>query len=389
MDNIIDNRNIYSFNSDINTLNNDKLLLHDDNSSLLILIIDLQNFLLFETDISKILKNVIIFINAHLAYSSSNKVCCIVNDEKEGTQFLYPNEDDISEQKEYMNEDTYQEFKKIDESILNKLNEIIKNNKTSQLTKQRSNIAGSMSCGLTYIHRVLKESISLKARMLVVTGESMNSNIVQSHQYIPIMNCIFTSQKLKCPIDVLKINDSNLKNKEKLNSFLQQATDATNGIYLEINDVNGMIQYLTTIFYLNTIITSTSIDTNLKINNSLDNLDKDTEDADILVKSHDDILVKPSTTQVDFRTSCFLTGKIVAVGFVCNVCLVVISYIPGALKDCPCCGSTFDVKSLKKLKYWQMQQNSNKKKGFIKKVNKLANPPVNGSGSSAEKPIEL
>jgi len=134
MDNIIDNRNIYSLNSDINTLNNDKLLLHDDNSSLLILIIDLQNFLLFETDISKILKNVIIFINAHLAYSSSNKVCCIVNDEKEGTQFLYPNEDDISEQKEYVNEDTYQEFKKIDESILNKLNEIIKNNKTSQLT---------------------------------------------------------------------------------------------------------------------------------------------------------------------------------------------------------------------------------------------------------------
>lgn len=44
MDNIIDNRNIYSLNSDINTLNNDKLLLHDDNSSLLILIIDLQNF---------------------------------------------------------------------------------------------------------------------------------------------------------------------------------------------------------------------------------------------------------------------------------------------------------------------------------------------------------
>jgi len=36
-----------------------------------------------------------------------------------------------------------------------------------------------------------------------------------------------------------------------------------------------------------------------------------------------------------------------------------------------------------------MQQNSNKKKGFIKKVNKLSNPPVNGSGGSAEKPIEL
>lgn len=321
-----------------------------------------------------------------MAYSSSNKVCCIVNDEKEGTQFLYPNDDDISEQKEYMNEDTYQEFKKIDESILNKLNNLIKNNKPTQLTKQRSNIAGSMSCGLTYIHRVLKESISLKARMVVITGESKNNNIVQSHQYIPIMNCIFTSQKLKCPIDVLKINDVNMTTKENSNSFLQQATDATNGIYLEINDVNGMIQYLTTIFYLNTVITSTSIDTNLKINNSLDMLDdKGVEDVDTVVKSHDDILVKPSTTQVDFRTSCFLTGKIVAVGFVCNVCLVVISHIPGQLKDCPCCGSTFDEKSLKKLKYWQLQQNSNKKKGFIKKVNKA----MAGSGNSAEKPIEL
>lgn len=148
-----------------------------------------------------------------------------------------------------------------------------------------------------------------------------------------------------------------------------------------------MIQYLTTVFYLNTIITSTSIDANLKINNSLDNLDKEVEDTDVLVKTHDDILVKPSTTQVDFRTSCFLTGKIVAVGFVCNVCLVVISYIPSSLKDCPCCGSTFDVKSLKKLKYWQLQQNSNKKKGFIKKVNKITQSQ--DTQGSADKPIEL
>ena len=420
MENIIDNRNIYNLNNNINTLNNDKLILHDENSSLLIIVIDLQQLIQFDSDndISTIMKNIIIFINTHIAYSSSNKVCCIINDDKHGVQYLYPNEDeeddeeDDQENKSILNEDMYQGFKKVDESILRKLEKIVAEHKkeaseaknTSTSKKKRSSLAGVISCGLTYIHRILKASISIRARMLVITGETLNSNIIQSHQYIPIMNCIFTAMKLKCPIDVLKINDINLSSDStKSNSFLQQATDATSGIYLEINTTNGMIQYLTTIFYLNTLITSTTIDNKLKINNSVDKLEieitnngEDNNNADegeeVLVTSHNDILLKPTTSQVDFRTSCFLTGKTVAIGFVCNVCLVVLSYIPTSLKDCPCCGSKFDIKTLKKLKYWQLQQSSTNKRGFIKKIAKTNNPNgKNGSaaGSSASKPIEL
>lgn len=416
MDNIIDNRNIYNnLNSNINTLNNDKLILHDENSSLLVIIIDFQQLIQFdlESDISTIMKNIIIFINAHIAYSSSNKVCCIVNDDKHGVQFLYPNEEagPVTEAKDAENvlkEDMYQGFKKVDETILSQLEKLIEEYKrdgtvtaaNSSSTKKRSSLAGVISCGLTYIHRILKESISIRARIVVITGETLNSNIIQSHQYIPIMNCIFTAMKLKCPIDVLKINDVNLnRTLAKSNSFLQQATDATNGIYLELDTTNGMIQYLTTIFYLNTIITSTAIDNKLKINNSVDKLEteiandsnsaKDDEE-DIFVTSHNDILLKPTTSQVDFRTSCFLTGKTVAVGFVCNVCLVIISYIPAQLKDCPCCGSKFDIKTLKRLKYWQLQQSSTNKRGFVKKVAKPvnANAKSAGLGSSAT-PIEL
>ncbi|XBW38185.1 hypothetical protein QEN19_003777 [Hanseniaspora menglaensis] len=406
MENIIDNRNIYNnLNGNINTLNNDKLILKDENSSLLVLAIDLQQLLQFdeENDVSTIMKNIIVFINAHIAYSSSNKVCCIINDDRNGVEFLYPNEDEEDESTEVLNGDMYQGFKKVNESIMRKLAKVVEKHKeevlgSSTSKKKRSSLAGVISCGLTYIHRILKDSISIRARMVVVTGQTLHSNIIQSHQYIPIMNCIFTAMKLKCPIDVLKINDINInKNTAKSNSFLQQATDATNGIYLEINSTNGMIQYLTTIFYLNTVVTSTTIDNKLKINNSVDKLeieinneDNEDEDEEVIVTSHSDILLKPTTSQVDFRTSCFLTGKTVAVGFVCNVCLVVISYIPITLKDCPCCGSNFDIKALKKLKYWQQQESSSSKKGFIKKLSKTAMDQKNGGvGSSSATPIEL
>ena len=116
---------------------------------------------------------------------------------------------------------------------------------------------------------------------------------------------------MKCPIDVVKIGGS------IESTFLQQATDATNGVYLHVENTRGLIQYLSTAMF---------IDPSLR-----------------------NVIVKPNQGSVDFRTSCFLTGKVVAVGFVCSVCLCVLSVIPPGQK-CPACDSPFDSKIIARLK---------------------------------------
>jgi len=75
------------------------------------------------------------------------------------------------------------------------------------------------------------------ARILIVStaGDSKG-------QYIPIMNSIFAAQKAKIPIDVVRIGE----NEGQGNTFLQQASYTTNGVYtpLSANSLAELPQYL-------------------------------------------------------------------------------------------------------------------------------------------------
>lgn len=265
-----------------------------------------------EKQLIEALKSIVVFLNAHLAFNSSNQVCVIAAHSR-GIKYLYPaTESEIT--MDMISSNMYRGFRNVDEVIVEQWYKLFMEELELKEDKGsiKSSLSGAMSSGLTYVNRIMKENenSALRSRLLVITcGTSQGKDEI--FQYIPIMNCIFSATKMKCPIDVVKIGGS------IESTFLQQATDATNGVYLHLQNTRGLIQYLSTAMF---------IDPSLR-----------------------NVIVKPNQGSVDFRTSCFLTGKVVAIGFVCSVCLCVLSVIPTGSK-CPACDSQFDSKVIAKLK---------------------------------------
>lgn len=126
-----------------------------------------------------------------------------------------------------------------------------------------------------------KNSASLISRILIL---SISSDL--SDQYIQVMNGIFAAQRLQIPIDVMKLSGSTV--------FLQQASDATGGIYMDpapgaLKGGAGFVQYLM-MAYL----------------------------PDVTARR---LLIRPGKGEVDFRAACFCHRNVIDLGYVCSVCL--------------------------------------------------------------------
>ncbi|CCK71492.1 TFIIH/NER complex subunit TFB4 KNAG_0H00770 [Huiozyma naganishii CBS 8797] len=300
--------------------------------SLLTVVVDLTPKLWAEFDeetkeasnIIKMLRALIVFLNAHLAFNTSNQVAIIAS-HSQGIKYLYPRSSNRSETEAetvgkkdqfIINPGMYSRFRNVDETLVEELYTLFKQEMGEvEKATQKSTLPGAMLAALAYTNRLLHdyETKSLKSRIMVMTCGNKNgtSQKEEIFQYIPIMNCIFSAAKLKCPIDVVKIGGA------RKSTFLQQTTDATNGIYLHVDSTDGLVQYLSTAMFIDPSLRS--------------------------------IIVKPNQGSVDFRTSCFLTGKVVAVGYICSVCLCVLSVLPPGNR-CPACESEFDERVIAKLK---------------------------------------
>ncbi|KAH9002044.1 TFIIH subunit Tfb4/p34 [Lactarius hatsudake] len=103
-----------------------------------------------------------------------------------------------------------------------------------------------------------------------------------SASYIPVMNSIFSAQKLKVTIDVCKVYGEETV-------FLQQAAHLTGGSYIYLERRDAFLQYLTMSF--------------------------------LPPPSIRHIIAVPRQDKVDFRAACFCHKNIVDIGFVCSVCL--------------------------------------------------------------------
>lgn len=135
----------------------------------------------------------------------------------------------------------------------------------------------------------------LKSRILII---SVSSSTGSAHQYIPIMNAIFACQRLHIPIDVCKLSGDAV--------FLQQASDATRGVYMSLSEPRGLLQYLMMAFL-----------------------------PDQRSRQH---LVLPARVDVDFRAACFCHRRVVNIGFVCSICLSIFCE-PPENGDCLTCGT--------------------------------------------------
>jgi len=114
-------------------------------------------------------------------------------------------------------------------------------------------MSGALSLALSYIHRsttdlspttgatttasapragdVGSAGPSMTARILVVSVSGDLAN-----QYVAVMNNIFAAQRLRVPIDICKIAGDTV--------FLQQASDSTGGIYMQLQHPRSLLQYL-------------------------------------------------------------------------------------------------------------------------------------------------
>lgn len=252
------------------------------------------------------MSDILVYINAHLSLNNSNRAVVLAA-HPTGARFLYPaNNGKETPQKVAQGQLMYRQFREVDDTVLNEFAKVLEEPLDASKAKG-SAISGALSLALAYINRSKEKEdaeVSSYGRILLlsVSGELAS-------QYVPTMNAIFAAQRMHIPIDVCQLAGETV--------FLQQASDSTNGVYIQIKHPKGLIQYLMSAF-----ITDSGLRPHLNL---------------------------PTQRDVDFRAACFLTNKIVEIGYVCSVCLCIISQVP-TTEECPMCGTKYEAASLAALK---------------------------------------
>lgn len=281
---------------------------------------------------SQVVANLLVFINAHLAYNYANKVAIIASHTLRA-EFLYPNPaprnaakdskpdepdgeigDTDSPDEHLTNSDDankYRHFRLIQETLVASLSHLLATTSATSLPAiPTTSMAGALTLALTHAgkQRLLLSSVA-PTNNPVLSKESASPPLLSrililsvsgdlAHQYIPIMNSIFACQRLSIPIDIAKIAGDTV--------FLQQASDATRGTYIKLQHPQGLLQYLMMAF--------------LPDQTSRRNL------------------VNPTQVGVDFRAACFCHRDVVDVGFVCSICLSIFCSPPDG-GSCLTCGT--------------------------------------------------
>lgn len=220
------------------------------------------------------------------------------------------------------NPNKYRPFSLIEHSLLHSLRALISSTTPSDVQATSSTqMAGALTLALSYINKqsvLYSESGAATASAnnpdgsTVQPGESAPSGLLSrililsvsgdlAYQYIPIMNSVFAAQRMRIPIDILKLSGDTV--------FLQQASDATKGTYIEVRGKEkqqGLLAYL------------------------MINMLPDQSARRGLVKGGGDV--------VDFRAACFCHQRVVETGFVCSICLSIFCTPPEGA-TCLICGT--------------------------------------------------
>ena len=298
--------------------------------------------------------NLLVFINAHLAFSNANRVAVIAA-HLQRAEFLYPAPPSARSVKDGFHDgdiemadassingavngtddvpDThlsdanfYHPFAAVSAGLTRALGRLLKStlpHSNEDLTANpTTSLAGALTLALTYTNKTQLSLApltnnprssanpaatssgpggtqptapsTLTSRILVLSASAASPA-----QYIPLMNAIFAAQRQRLAIDVLALTP-------RSSSFLQQAADATHGIYMPLEHPHGLLQTLFQAF--------------------LPSLPSRA------------FLIPPGQVDVDFRAACFCHRKVVDVGFVCSICLSIFCEPPeGAV--CLTCGT--------------------------------------------------
>ncbi|ORY59973.1 TFIIH subunit Tfb4/p34 [Pseudomassariella vexata] len=282
---------------------------------------------------SKAIANILVFINAHLAFGNDNQVAVLAAHSNKAV-WLYPKSPhsdrepngstdgdvemkDVDDDKDRGNANKYPQFSAIESSILSSLQSLIKSTLPSTLPPTTL-IAGALSQSLSHIHKtslsfappkastdpaapstavtLTPSQPTLHARILIVSVSDSEPS-----QYIPTMNAVFAASHARIPIDTLSLSQHCSP------TFLQQAAVITGGVFLSAAlNPRGLLTYL--MFGLL---------------------------ADAEARNS---VTLPTQDSVDFRAACFCHRKVVDTGFVCSICLSIFCEVPQGA-ECLTCGT--------------------------------------------------
>ncbi|GLU01042.1 hypothetical protein SLE2022_183680 [Rubroshorea leprosula] len=269
--------------------------LYADDVSLVMVLLDTNPFFWSSSTLSfsQFLSHVLAFVNGLLTLNQLNQVVVIATGYN-SCDYLFDSSSDTNRNFENGG------MPAIYSSLLQRLDEFL--TRDEQLGKEEAEgrirsslLSGSLSMALCYIQRVFRSgSLHPQPRILCLQGSPDGPE-----QYVAIMNSIFSAQRSMVPIDSCYMGAQN-------SAFLQQASYITGGVHHKPQHLDGLFQYLMTIFA-----------------------------TDLHSRS---FLQLPKPVGVDFRASCFCHKSTIDMGYICSVCL---SIFCKHHKKCSTCGSVF------------------------------------------------
>ncbi|PBK74556.1 Tfb4-domain-containing protein [Armillaria solidipes] len=264
--------------------------------------------------LNSFLSQLLVFLNAHLASKHENTLA-VFGAFPGKSVMLYSSIDQESDTTMQMDSNSYLAFKVVDSVIVRKIRDELDALMDNE-EEAPCGLVGALTKALCYVNRVaLASTISsdntsqpLEAtsptdpRILIL---SVSPDLTTS--YIPIMNAIFSAQKLKVAVDACQIYGTD-------SVFLQQAAHLTGGSYISLERRDALLQYLIMSF--------------------------------LSPPSIRKVLSVPTQDRVDFRAACFCHKNIIDIGFVCSVCL---SIFCQPVPVCSTCRTKFPMKILQRL----------------------------------------
>ncbi|OTA96306.1 hypothetical protein M434DRAFT_392966 [Hypoxylon sp. CO27-5] len=293
--------------------------------------------------ISKAIANLLVFVNAHLAFGNDNHVAILAAHPNRAV-WLYPKSPNTDRYSRNSNGDgqdvemtdvdgqqdgesaelsgsanKYPQFAQVETSILTSLRSLIDSTTPSDLNPTTL-VSGALTLALSYIHKMAHAFEPSKTSSdpanptsappasdpTAASAATLHSRIFvlsvsdsEPAQYIPTMNAVFAASHARIPIDTLSLYGTP--------TFLQQAAFITGGTFLSAaTNPRGLLSYLMFGFL-----------------------------ADAEARKS---LITPTQDSVDFRAACFCHRNVVDTGFVCSICLSIFCEVPENA-ECLTCGT--------------------------------------------------
>ncbi|KAF4976462.1 hypothetical protein FZEAL_6862 [Fusarium zealandicum] len=273
---------------------------------------------------TRAIANILVFVNAHLAFSNANQVALIAA-HVDRAQWLYPSpprpahdaagdvamKDAPSTHTPPASANKYPQFAQIEAAVLASVRKLMDQTTEADLSSTTTQLSGALTLALCHINKAAQALSSPTANLddsrrtnttapPTVRGRILVISVSDSEpsQYIPTMNAVFAAAHAQVVVDTLSLSGDP--------TFLQQACFNTGGTYIAATHPQGLLTYL------------------------MFGLIADTEAREALVA--------PAHDTVDFRAACFCHGRVVDTGFVCSICLSNFCELPQN-SECLTCGT--------------------------------------------------